>query len=119
MFCIHQSPFISLTLTSLLLRSGTWSEDKASGVGKLEYSNGDVYEGQWDRDQRHGEQQLFFVFSRNPFTNNLCCVSGIHVVQIPVNSIQSWIFEKRIYNPLNHFIIWKKVIRIHHSNYIT
>ncbi len=35
--------------------SGTWSDDKASGVGKLEYSNGDVYEGQWDRDQRHGK----------------------------------------------------------------
>jgi hypothetical protein len=36
-------------------RSGTWSDDKASGVGHLEYSNGDVYAGQWEKDQRHGK----------------------------------------------------------------
>lgn len=41
--------------------SGTWSDDKASGVGRLEYSNGDVYEGQWERDQRHGELQLLLL----------------------------------------------------------
>lgn len=34
--------------------SGGWHDDKASGNGVLEYSNGDVYDGQWELDQRHG-----------------------------------------------------------------
>lgn len=35
--------------------SGTWLDDKASGHGVLEYNNGDLFEGQWEADQRHGE----------------------------------------------------------------
>lgn len=45
------------------VRSGTWSDDKASGVGRLEYSNGDAYEGQWERDQRHGEYRSLLYFA--------------------------------------------------------
>lgn len=42
------------SLTLALARSGSWQDDKASGSGVLEYSNGDVYDGQWELDQRHG-----------------------------------------------------------------
>ena len=31
-----------------------FEEDRASGIGSLVYSNGDIYEGSWDQDQRHG-----------------------------------------------------------------
>jgi hypothetical protein len=34
--------------------SGSWLDDKASGMGRLEYCNGDSYDGQWERDHRHG-----------------------------------------------------------------
>ena len=34
--------------------SGKWEDDKASGFGSLEYSNGDLYEGDWENDQRNG-----------------------------------------------------------------
>ena len=57
-----------------LFLSGTWSDDKASGVGKLEYSNGDVYEGQWDRDQRHGKSDTFcFVLFCSLVSVLTCC----------------------------------------------
>ena len=32
-----------------------WDDDKASGKGTLEYSNGDRYEGDWESDQRNGK----------------------------------------------------------------
>ena len=32
-----------------------WEDDKASGHGTLEYSNGDRYEGEWENDQRNGK----------------------------------------------------------------
>jgi MORN repeat len=35
-----------------------WEDDKASGHGTLEYSNGDRYEGEWENDQRNGEALL-------------------------------------------------------------
>jgi len=28
-------------------------------MGKLEYHNGDYYDGQWERDQRHGWGKFF------------------------------------------------------------
>jgi hypothetical protein len=31
-----------------------FEDDRACGIGTLIYSNGDVYEGSWDQDQRHG-----------------------------------------------------------------
>jgi hypothetical protein len=34
-----------------------WEDDKASGPGTLEYHNGDVYEGDWESDQRNGTAQ--------------------------------------------------------------
>jgi len=37
--------------------SGTWLDDKATGVGRLEYCNGDMYEGQWERDLRNGKKK--------------------------------------------------------------
>jgi hypothetical protein len=46
------SPFLSFSVA--LSRSGMWEDDKASGPGTLEYSNGDVYTGEWENDQRHG-----------------------------------------------------------------
>ena len=36
--------------------SGMWDDDKASGLGTLEYSNGDLYEGEWENDQRNGNE---------------------------------------------------------------
>jgi hypothetical protein len=33
---------------------GQWVEDKASGEGVLEQANGDVYDGEWLNDLRHG-----------------------------------------------------------------
>ena len=36
--------------------SGQWENDKASGYGILEQNNGDVYDGQWFDDRRHGKQ---------------------------------------------------------------
>lgn len=42
---------------SLCLHSGMWEDDKASGPGTLEYHNGDVYEGDWESDQRNGTAQ--------------------------------------------------------------
>ncbi len=33
---------------------GMWVDDKACGIGTLEYSSGDIYEGSWENDQRHG-----------------------------------------------------------------
>ena len=33
-----------------------WDDDKASGLGTLEYSNGDLYEGEWENDQRNGNE---------------------------------------------------------------
>ena len=34
-----------------------WEDDKASGHGILEYSNGDLYEGDWENDQRNGNEK--------------------------------------------------------------
>ncbi len=39
---------------SVRLISGDWADDKAAGKGKLEYSNGDLYDGEWANDQRSG-----------------------------------------------------------------
>jgi hypothetical protein len=39
--------------------SGHWLEDKASGMGRLDYANGDYYEGQWELDRRHGWGKFF------------------------------------------------------------
>jgi hypothetical protein len=41
-------------MSSKIFNSGHWLDDKATGSGKLEYSNGDIYDGQWERDQRYG-----------------------------------------------------------------
>ena len=48
-------------LTSLLglemiinLFRGHWHEDKATGSGTLEQANGDLYDGEWLNDHRHG-----------------------------------------------------------------
>ena len=41
-----------------------WEDDKASGHGSLEYSNGDRYEGEWENDQRNGKDLLRIVLSR-------------------------------------------------------
>ena len=51
---------INAHLFSLVIRilSGMWEDDKASGHGTLEYSNGDRYEGEWENDQRNGEALL-------------------------------------------------------------
>ncbi len=47
------------------LNSGHWLEDKASGMGRLDYQNGDYYEGQWELDRRHGINSFrFFLSSR-------------------------------------------------------
>jgi hypothetical protein len=46
---------ISFIISNInILYRGNWLDDKASGLGKLSYSNGDWYDGQWERDQRHG-----------------------------------------------------------------
>ncbi len=50
-----------LTVCCSVACSGSWLDDKASGQGVLEYSNGDLYEGQWDRDTRHGELLCCFL----------------------------------------------------------
>ena len=51
----------------LRIRSGQWDQDKACGFGVLEYSSGDIYEGQWYDDRRHGNCQLFIqCFSLRP-----------------------------------------------------
>ena len=42
-----------------------WDDDKASGFGTLEYSNGDLYEGEWRNDQRHGRGK-FISFCTGP-----------------------------------------------------
>ena len=36
-----------------------WSDDKASGHGTLEYSNGDLYDGHWENDQRNGNNHTY------------------------------------------------------------
>ena len=41
--------------------SGMWDDDKASGLGTLEYSNGDLYEGEWENDQRNGNE-IYNIF---------------------------------------------------------
>ena len=38
-----------------------WDDDKASGLGTLEYSNGDLYEGEWENDQRNGNE-IYNIF---------------------------------------------------------
>lgn len=48
--------FSFVCLVCVCCCSGSWAEDKASGMGSLEYCNGDSYDGQWEHDQRHGEQ---------------------------------------------------------------
>ena len=45
-----------------------WLGDKASGIGVLEYASGDIYEGSWENDQRHGYGKFVSV------------ASGAHVV---------------------------------------
>lgn len=42
--------------------SGMWEDDKASGQGTLEYSNGDHYEGEWENDQRNGKKLSIMIF---------------------------------------------------------
>ena len=34
--------------------------DKKEGKGKMTYSNGDVYDGEWKYDRRNGLGTLFF-----------------------------------------------------------
>lgn len=46
------------------LYSGMWEDDKASGPGTLEYHNGDVYEGDWESDQRNGTAQYSTLIPR-------------------------------------------------------
>lgn len=34
--------------------SGSYKDGKRNGIGKLIFSNGDIYDGKWKDDQRHG-----------------------------------------------------------------
>jgi len=33
---------------------GSWSDDKPEGLGKINYPNGDNYEGEWSGGEKHG-----------------------------------------------------------------
>lgn len=46
-----------------------WEDDKACGLGTLEYSNGDLYEGEWDNDQRHGAMMTLEKANYNHLLN--------------------------------------------------
>ena len=46
--------FLISSLFFFFTLSGMWDDDKASGHGILDYSNGDFYEGEWENDQRNG-----------------------------------------------------------------
>jgi hypothetical protein len=40
---------------------GQWEADERHGQGKRTYVNGDVYEGQWEADERHGQGKVVHV----------------------------------------------------------
>ena len=48
--------FLISSLFFFFTVSGMWDDDKASGHGILDYSNGDFYEGEWENDQRNGNE---------------------------------------------------------------
>ncbi|MBQ9008415.1 MAG: TIR domain-containing protein, partial [Clostridia bacterium] len=40
---------------------GEWKDDKRNGQGKMSYSNGDVYEGEWKDNKRNGIGKLTYA----------------------------------------------------------
>jgi hypothetical protein len=48
---------VCCSLCNGFVNSGMFEDDRACGIGTLVYSNGDIYEGSWDQDQRHGRIQ--------------------------------------------------------------
>lgn len=43
-----------------------WEDDRAAGLGSLEYANNDLYEGSWQNDQRHGTGKFISMISGLP-----------------------------------------------------
>ncbi len=40
---------------------GNWKNDKKHGIGKFKYKNGDVYEGNWENDKKHGNGKMEYI----------------------------------------------------------
>ena len=40
---------------------GQWLKNQRHGQGRMQYSNGDAYEGLWVKDHRHGIAKYFYA----------------------------------------------------------
>ena len=47
--------------TSSCCPAGMWLANQRHGLGRMDYTNGDAYEGTWERDIRHGPATYFYA----------------------------------------------------------